>query len=607
MNEGDIAHLFSAFPGSTKAEWIEKARKDLKGKPLESLDWTSGDAITIHPFYTKEDLPETAYLKTLQNELLSEDPGYGPRKWENRVEVRVENEKSANQEALKALENGADGLIFRLETNPDWKVLLHEIGLTYCGVSLACADASIVRSYLEFAQKDTEKLQGAWIYDGHNAVLQKGKEDPSYGKELFQLLKDFPTTGFQFLHISGEVFANSGALTLNEMAGTLLKWSDWLDKGTENGLPATQLLKSTHFELSLGRNYFFDMAKIRAFRYLAEKIAKAYVPEYEEPLFISASTCHWVTNIFDPFVNMLRNTTSAMAGILGGAQALHIAPHSAAYEKPTDFAKRIARNISLILRDESYLDKVADPMAGSYYLESLTDELSQKAWGKFLDWENAGGFEAVVQSQALQKAITKDREQQHQDIVNRKEIFVGTNQYPNPGEVLEFKDIDFPSQQNDPKLLIPQRATEALDKVRWRTEKHVLQKDEAKRPTALLVLWGNDAMAKARSQFAQNMLGCAGIKVVDEIIFHDLNEMKTKWPDIKADFLVACASDEVYLENGEAWAKALRAENGYTILAGNPENKEALQTAGIQHFIHRKSPLLEDLNSLLDIAEIPSL
>jgi methylmalonyl-CoA mutase len=268
-----------------------------------------------------------------------------------------------------------------------------------------------------------------------------------------------------------------------------------------------------------------------------------------------------------------------------------------AYKCPDEFSARIARNQQIILKEESYFDKIADAPSGSYYIESLTDSIAQHAWKLFQDIEETGGFTAAFKAGTIQDAIAQTAQQRDSDIANRRTIILGTNQYPNQQETM-LEKIDACcgcdcSQESEYKKLRLYRGAEAFEDLRLATEKAV--KAGKKKPIVFLLTYGNLAMRKARAGFAQNFFGCAGYEIIDNAGFKTPEEGANAALAAKADIVVLCSSDEEYPELVNGACAVLNGKASVT-LAGHPgDNPEAFKAAGVGEFIHVRSNLIETL------------
>jgi len=237
---------------------------------------------------------------------------------------------------------------------------------------------------------------------------------------------------FKALLVSGEVFHNAGANSVQEIAFTLANALEYIDQLTEAGLSLEEILHKLEFGLAIGTDYFIEIAKIRALRYLWQKVLSegyAFDKANEFPAMITAYTSSYFDAALTPNTNMLRATTEAMSAIIGGADALVLHAYNSTFEQEEGFGKRIARNISTILKEESYLDKVNDASAGSYYIEHLTFELAQKALILLQKVAALGGSIAAFEQGFIQNAIAETHRHRQEATTSGKRIMVGVNKF----------------------------------------------------------------------------------------------------------------------------------------------------------------------------------
>jgi methylmalonyl-CoA mutase len=366
---------------------------------------------------------------------------------------------------------------------------------------------------------------------------------------------------------------------------------------TEAGLDINQIAERMTLHVAVGSNYFMEIAKIRAARMLWANVLKAHNAKHTQ-VFVHASTSKWNKSVYDPNVNMLRTTTETMSAALGGADSIHVDAYDDTYKCADEFSARIARNQQIILKEESYFDKIVDPSSGSYYIESLTDAIAQHAWKLFQDVEETGGFTAAFKAGTIQNAIAQTAHQRDLDIANRKTIVLGTNQYPNQHETMLDKiepECNFCEGVGEYPALRLYRGSEAFEELRLATEKAV--KAGKKKPIVFLLTYGNLAMRKARAGFALNFFGCAGYEIVDNAGFKTPEDGANAALSAKADIVVLCSSDEEYPELVNGVCAVLKGKANIT-LAGHPgDNLEAFKTAGVDEFIHVRSNLIETLTA----------
>jgi methylmalonyl-CoA mutase len=387
-----------------------------------------------------------------------------------------------------------------------------------------------------------------------------------------------------------------------------------MNRLTDLGVDAALAAKKIRFNFGVGGNYFMELAKLRAARMLWANIVKAYHPvchckessaEGEfcpcaAKMYAHCETSTWNKTIYDPYVNMLRTQTEAMSAVLGGADSLTVLPFDAIYEQPTAFAERIARNQQALLKEEVHLDKIADPAAGSYYIETLTASIAEQAWKLFLEVQGKGGFLAAFHEGFVQSQVKEMAEKRRKAVTSRRENILGVNQFPNFNEQLEpgldaslFEVEDHSSEDAEVETLKLFRGAQQLEAIRYATDQYAAKNG---RPKAYMLPIGNLAMRKARAQFSCNFFAAAGYEVVDHNGFDTIAEGIQSVLDAKADLIVLCSSDDEY---GELAPELYRHLKGRAILvvAGAPACMDELKGIGIEHFINVKTNLLEALTA----------
>jgi methylmalonyl-CoA mutase len=353
------------------------------------------------------------------------------------------------------------------------------------------------------------------------------------------------------------------------------------------------------FNFGIGNNYFMEIAKLRAARLLWAHIVKAYNPQSDDSakLIAHSETNSYNKTLYDPYVNMLRTQTEAMSAVLGGADSITVLPFNAIYGDPTDFSERIARNQQILLKEEAHLDKIADPAAGSYYIESLTASLAEHAWNLFLQVQDKGGFIQAFREGFIQGEIKAMAAKRDANVALRRENLLGVNQYTNFTETAKeeypewvFKSNDLTKEGAEVETLKPYRAAQPFEALRYKTDMYARSN---RRPVAFMLPMGNLTMRKARAQFSTNFFAVAGFEVIDNNGFNTVEEGLQAARAKNADIVVVCSSDEEYEGLVPQVANQLKKE--LLVVAGNPECKPQLESQGITNFIHMKSNLLEDL------------
>lgn len=349
------------FSPQTKEQWIEAARTELDGvHPLEKLAFQS-DEIKLLPYYNRSD-SETIkrYSLPVSNSLF-----LGPRAWFNLAPVTVLEPKSANKAALAYLNSGADGLFFDIQINSYSRELLEGVEIPYCALGFV-ADQGHGGFFGDFSKYILENqistLAGVIFW----------KSTPSNCKEIANNFSAFD----QFY--SNGIIAERNSSPTEEIATSLAQAVNRIDELTNVGVKLEVVLRSIAFSVPVGLDFFCSIAKLKALRQLWNQIIGAYAPSFKHEVFIHAYSSPWIASDYQPHGNMIQSTIGALSAVLGGCDGLSVYPEDA-----SQLTGRIARNVSCILREESHLSAVADPVAGAFYIDHLTDQLAQRAWVKF--------------------------------------------------------------------------------------------------------------------------------------------------------------------------------------------------------------------------------
>lgn len=606
--------LFADFAPVTTDEWEAKINADLKGRDYErALVWKTYEGFNVRPYYRQENLESLKYLDTLPGEF----PFVRGNKktgndWLIRQNIFISDFDAANKKALEILGKGVTSLGFYLSdcesvTKEDLAILLKDICLEAAEINLVCPTdsskcAELFAEYVAEGKWANENVLASASIDPIGTFILKGKlakDAISKLKLVVEKTKVLPK--FRVIGVHGKFFANSGSSIVQELAFSLAQGAEYLTQLTELGMNIDDVAKSIKFNFGIGNNYFMEIAKLRAARLLWAQIVKAYGPESDcsAKLIAHSETNRYNLTVYDPHVNMLRTQTEAMSAALGGAHSITVLPFNAIYETPTDFSERIARNQQILLKEESYLDKVSDPGAGSYYIESLTDSLVKQAWSLFLTVQEKGGFVAAFREGFIQKEITEMAAKRDLNIALRRENLLGTNQFPNFTEKITtkldgsiFEPIDLTAKDAEHETLKPYRGAQAFETLRYSTD---IYSKTNKRPVAFMLTIGNLTFRKARAQFSCNFFAVAGFTVIDNNGFKTIEEGVAAAKAANADIVVLCSSDEEYAELAPKAAELL--ENEILVIAGAPACTDELKEKGITNFINVKSNILEELEA----------
>ncbi|MCQ2296454.1 MAG: methylmalonyl-CoA mutase family protein [Bacteroidales bacterium] len=611
--------LFSEFPPISTEKWEEVINKDLKGADYEKkLVWKTIEGFNVKPYYRAEDLQGLEYLDSNPNQApFTRGKHADNNVWDIRQDIKADDLAEANKLALEAVERGANALglcACKADSVEKMQQLLKGINLEECKINFTCSKNLLdtLKIFAEVVKANgynPEKVYGSANYDmyGHALLFgeYRGGEESCYkeAKELVEFAKaNLPH--FRVLTINGRHIHNAGSNIVQELGFTLAAANDLMAHLTDMGVKVGDVATSLVFNFATGSNYFMEIAKIRAARLLWSKIIEQYNPCCDccYKVYINATSSIWNKSVFDPYVNMLRTTTETMSAAIAGADSITTNPFDVAYKDADSFGYRIGRNQQLLLKEESYMDKIVDPAAGSYYIENLTNSIAQYAWEQFLAVEAKGGFAKAIREGYVQDEVAQMAQRRDMDIATRKTTILGTNQYPNllekMGDKIEkenaygcgCKDKCCNGKATEIKTLRLYRGAEAFEQLRLDTEK------SGRRPKVFLLTYGNLAMRKARSGFATNFFGVAGYEIIDNAGFKSAEEGVKAALEAKADVVVLCSSDDEYAEITEQACKGLKGNVKSIVLAGFPkEMVDTYKGYGVDEFIHVKTNVLDCL------------
>ena len=612
--------LFSEFAPVSTEEWMAKITADLKGGPFEKkLVWKTGEGFNVNPFYRAEDIEGLKTTESLPGEFPYVRGTKKDNDWKVRQNIEVCCFKGANEKALDLLTKGVTSLGFIIkgdEVNEENIATLLE-GICPASVELNFNTCNckaekligILADYFKGKGVDAEKCYGSVNYDAFKKPLVKGKENSEWVEGAAAVLKAGQALpNYRVLAVNAFLFNNAGAYISQELGYALAWGNELMAKLTEAGFTADEVAKKIKFNLGISSNYFMEIAKFRAARWLWAEIVAAYKPACECAckMVAHAQTSEWNMTVYDAHVNLLRSQTEAMSAALAGVDSITVRPFDKIYQTPDDFSERIARNQQLLLKEECHLDKVVDPSAGSYYVEVLTNSLADVAWKLFLEVEEKGGFSVAVNAGEIQNAVNASNVARKKAVATRREILLGSNQYPNFTEVAADKIQEKGScccggghcgEATIPALDFSRGASE-FEALRMATEK------SGKTPKVFMLTIGNLAMRLARSQFSANFFGCAGYKIIDNLGFDTVEAGVEAAVKAGAEIVVLCSSDDEYAEFAPAAYKALAGRAEF-VVAGAPACADDLKAQGIDQFVNVKSNVLETLkafNAKLGIA-----
>ena len=450
--------LFHDFDPVSSKQWKQKIQFELDGADYnQTLVWNSPEDIQVRPFYHGDEFKGIAAVHTKASQF---------KICQN---IFVHDLAKSNLRALDSIERGAESIRFTIHKETvDIAKLLENLPLEKVAIyfNLTFLSVDFAKKIEAFAQKTKAKI--FCNLDPIGQLAKDGNWFATKEKTNFETLNllSTATTNVSLISINGGLYQNAGANMVQQIAYSLAHANEYFNR-------ITTINQTIVFEISVGSNYFFEIAKLRALRLLFNLIAKEYNHNLDCHLLVSPSKRN--KTIYDFNVNMLRTTTECMSAILGGADAVANLPYDALYHKDNEFGDRMARNQLLILKHESCFDKVDNPADGSYYIETLTNQLSEKALILFKEIEANGGFLKQLNEGVIKKKIQESANKEQELFDAGKEILLGTNKYPNKKDRMKEELELFPFVKIKPRktLIVPiieKRLAEKLEQERLKEE-----------------------------------------------------------------------------------------------------------------------------------------
>lgn len=618
LKDGNL-RLASEFPASSRADWTKLVDGVLKGAPFDAkLVSRTYDNLRVEPIYER-----ARGMAALAGRV----PGMP---WQIVQRIEHPDPADANEQALVDLDGGATGLSFVFAgsggaRNFGLEPTQHAFRRAVEGVVL---DAGIGFDFdigpqstdmpLHFAELARihglapAQIEAHFNFDPIGAVARAGQSPLAWrelGPLFARLVNETAAQGFKgtCAVADGRVVHDAGGSEAQELAFVLATATAYLRALEASGSTLDAARKTIGIKLAADANQFMTMAKFRALRKLWARVETAcgLTPS---PPHIAAETAWRMMTRRDPYVNMLRATIAVTSAGLGGANAIVVLPHTLALGLPDPAARRMARNIQLVLLEESSLARVADPAAGSGGIEDLTAQLCNTAWALFQDIEKHGGIWTALESNMLWQKIVAVRAARDANIARRKDALTGISEFPNVHEaqvhVLHAKPVALPAEPPAPvsfDALEPIRLAEPFEALRDVSDATLVS--TGARPRVFLANLGRAADFTERATFAKNVFEAGGIEAVD---YDPSLSSPLPMGEVKAervtDFVVLaaafkasgaklvclCSTDDIYAAEAEAAAKALAAAGATHIyLAGRPgDHEEAFKAAGIGTFVH---------------------
>ena len=443
--------LFDMFPPVSPEEWRAKAEVDLKGADFgKKMVWRTNEGFDVQPLYRGVDIENLKATESLPGEYPFVRGTRTNNDWLSRQDIVVEDVAEANAKALDVLNKGIDSLGFKVNGEVKLADLLKGIYLPACEINIMCCPKCALAYATELvelvkAAGCEETFKGSIDFDPFKRQFKHGVAFPgdikAMATELLNAVKDIK--GLKVLSVNTKNLTNAGAYIYQEL-GYALSWgNEWMAMMTEAGFSADEVAHRIKFNMGVSTIYFMEIAKFRAARMLWAKLVSQFNPKNPKSLALRThcQTSGWSLTEQDPFNNVGRTCIEAMAAALGHTQSLHTNALDEAIALPTDFSARIARNTQIYLQEETNICRVVDPWAGSYYVETLTHEIANRAWAHIQEIEALGGMAKAIESGVPKMRIEEASARKQSRIDSNVDTIVGINKYrldhEDPIETLE--------------------------------------------------------------------------------------------------------------------------------------------------------------------------
>jgi methylmalonyl-CoA mutase len=449
-------NLFNEFEKISSKEWKQKIQFELKGADYnDTLVWESLEGIKVKPFYHADEFENNLNIKTETS------------KFKILQDIFVFDVEKSNKKAKEVLNRGAESIRFTIENeNIDFNVLMNNLPTNDVNYHIHLKFLS-----LEYLQKinsfAAEKKTSIFLQvDPIHQLVSDGNWFTNLETD-FKIIDPINYLNLKSsITIQSGIYQNAGANMVQQIAYTLAHLNEYFNRVSTIPSPIT-------IEVAVGTNYFFEIAKLRAIRILFNTLAAEYNHNFD--CHIVATPSKRNKTLYDYNVNMLRTTTECMSAILGGANTVSNLPYDVLYHKTNEFGDRISRNQLLVLKQESYFDKVNNPSDGTYYIETLTNQLAEKALDIFKKIESKGGFITLLIEGTIQKKINESAQKEQELFDSGKDFLLGTNKYPNKNDKMKHDLELFPFVKTNPRKtlitpIIEKRLAEKLEQERLSQE-----------------------------------------------------------------------------------------------------------------------------------------
>lgn len=670
--------LLTEFIPPTYEEWVQAVEAMLKGKPFEKAMFTKTyEDIVLKPIYRQEDIENLPHIKDLPSEAgsvrSSRLSGYLKQSWAVAQEQTDYLPEDVNASLMNELNRGLTKVNLRVDypsahgKNPqkldgdrryqgssittlaDLRTILKDVSIEHIEIDInagimAPAYLSMLKAIAEERKIATNLLSGCIGLDPVSVLVTDGELTTDLEQSLNYMacmtdwaIKHAPK--MRTILIDTTIYGDNGATITQELAIAFNTATLYVNAMQERGLKVEDIFQHIQFNLTIGSHFFLEIAKFRAFRIMWHNFITSYDAKSQVPSYVHARTSAWNKTKYDAFVNVLRTSTETFSAVLGGIDSLHITHLDDLTGRPSPFTRRIARNQHIVVNEETNMYRIIDPAGGSWYVESMTSEIAEKAWEQFQTYEAEGGIIVSLQNSLIQDDVTDVAELRMKNVGSRKDVFVGINMFAN----LEEKKIDFDEADLDKKIdariakiyeevkqkdkadsakcscscdkkcdCSSEHDTHILDKISqyfvengtiaevyanmWtkgetlKVTPLVKQRATSKieelrtkvenaevKPTIFLANYGPLAQFKARADFAKGFFEVGSFDVLNNLGYSDVDEMVKTALDSKSQIICICSTDDAYQEFVPDFVRKVKETNSEltVILAGYPKDQIA--------------------------------
>ncbi|MFC8126854.1 methylmalonyl-CoA mutase family protein [Streptomyces sp. NPDC057302] len=605
----DGLSLAAEFPDATHEQWqrlvegvLRKSGKDVSGPAAEeALSTALEDGLSTRPLYTsREAAPDAGFPGFAPFVRGGTAAGSAAAGWDVRQRHATADPAGTNETVLADLENGVTSLwlgvgpgalpVSGIERALDGVFLdLAPLALD-AGSEVGPAAAELFRLYEErgIAKDAPHGTLGADPL-GHEARTGE-RLDPAAAVALARRCEqEYPN--LRALTVDALPYHEAGGSAGQELGASLATAVAYLRELTEAGLTVEAACAQLEFRYAATADQFLTIAKLRAARRLWARVAEVCGAPDAGAQRQHAVTSPVMMSRRDPWVNMLRTTVACLGAGVGGADSVTVLPFDHSLGLPDAFARRIARNTSTILLEESHLARVIDPAGGSWYVERLTDELAHAGWEFFQEIERAGGQAAALRSGLIGERLAATWAKRSEKLAKRREPITGVSEFPN----LTERTVERAASPAEATGGLPRvRRDEAYEILRSRSDAHLAA--TGARPKVFLAAIGPAAAHTARASFASNLFQAGGVEAVHDPVSVDATTAADAFKASGAAVACLCSSDALYEEQAEAVAEALTSAGAQRVfLAGRPA-----EHSGVDAYVFAGCDAVSVLSSTLD-------